>query len=173
MQKLFLSLVLLLAAGTVFAQTTLTVASVNNGDMLVMEELKGHFEDANPGIVVEFLFLDEGTLRSRLTTDVATGSGAFDLATVGMYEAPIWAENGWIESIDGLASQYPDAAAGYDFDDLLPAVTGGLSYDGELYAAPFYAESSFTMYNKRVVSLAGVTTWLQSQLSLTHTVVSG
>ncbi len=165
MQKLFLSLVLLLA-GTVFAQTTLTVASVNNGDMLVMEELKGHFEDANPGIVVEFLFLDEGTLRSRLTTDVATGSGSFDLATVGMYEAPIWAENGWIESIDGLAAQYPDAAAGYDFDDLLPAVTGGLSYGGELYAAPFYAESSFTMYNKRLFEENGLTmpeqpTWEQ------------
>ena len=110
--------------------------------------------------------MDEGTLRSRLTTDVATGSGAFDLVTVGAYETPLWAANNWIVSVDKLAAEHPMDAESYDFADLLPAITGGLSYNGELFAVPFYAESSFTMYNKRLFDEAGLTmpeqpTWEQ------------
>ncbi len=156
MQKLLLS-VLLLVAGSAFAQTTVTIASVNNGDMLTMEELSSEFEAANPDIKLEFLFLDEGTLRSRLTTDAATGSGAFDLVTVGAYETPIWGKNGWIASLDELAEKHPELAADYDFDDILPAISDGLSYEGELFAVPFYAESSFTMYNKRLFDEHGLT----------------
>lgn len=152
--------------GVASAQTTLTVASVNNPDMLIMRELSSVFEQQNPDIRLEWLFLDEGTLRSRLTTDVATGGGAFDIVTVGAYETPLWAANNWIVSIDALAAQFPDIAADYDFDDLLPAIRDGISYRGELFAVPFYAESSFTMYNKRLFDAAGLTmpeqpTWQQ------------
>ncbi|MEX1296824.1 MAG: extracellular solute-binding protein, partial [Candidatus Limnocylindrales bacterium] len=44
----------------------------------------------------------------------------------------------------------------YDLDDIIPAVRDGLSYDGGLYAAPFYAESSFVMYRKDVLDEAGI-----------------
>ncbi len=157
--------VLLLAAGA-SAQTTLTVASVNNPDMVTMQELSTEFESQNPDIKLEWLFLDEGTLRSRLTTDVATGSGAFDVVTVGAYETPLWAANDWIVSVDALTEQYPDVAADYDFNDLLPAITAINSYEDQLYALPFYGESSFTMYNKKLFDEAGLTmpeqpTWEQ------------
>ena len=36
--------------------------------------------------------LEENVLRQRLTTDIATGSGQFDVATIGTYEVPIWAK---------------------------------------------------------------------------------
>ena len=62
----------LLTAGA-SAQTVLTIASVNNPDMVTMQELSTQFEEQNPDIALEWLFLDEGTLRNRLTTDVATG----------------------------------------------------------------------------------------------------
>ncbi|MEZ4606168.1 MAG: extracellular solute-binding protein [Deinococcales bacterium] len=164
--KYYLALVLSLFIAVASAQTTVTIASVNNPDMVTMQELSSAFEAANPDIKLEWLFLDEGTLRSRLTTDVATGSGAFDLVTVGAYETPLWAANDWIASVDALATEYPAAAEGYDFEDLLPAIHAGLSYEGELYAVPFYAESSFTMYNKRIFDEAGLTmpeqpTWEQ------------
>ena len=55
--------------------------------------------------------------------------------TIGTYEAPIWAKKGWLVPLDKLD-------ADYDVDDLLPAIRAGLSYDGKLYAAPFYGESS-------------------------------
>lgn len=157
MKKLFISLIALVTASAVWAQTTVTIASVNNPDMVTMQELSTVFEEQNPDINLEWLFLDEGTLRSRLTTDVSTGSGSFDLVTVGAYETNLWAANDWIVSIDQLASEYPAVAEGYDFDDLLPAVRDGLSYEGELFAVPFYAESSFTMYNKRILDEAGLT----------------
>ncbi len=155
-RRLFLFIALAMSISWSAAQTTVTIASVNNPDMVTMQELSSVFESQNPDIKLEWLFLDEGTLRSRLTTDVATGGGSFDLVTVGAYETSLWAANGWIESVDQLASKYPEAAANYDFADLLPAIADGISYQGELFAVPFYAESSFTMYNKRLFDEAGL-----------------
>jgi sorbitol/mannitol transport system substrate-binding protein len=148
------------------AQTTVTIATVNNPDMVVMQELSTIFEAQNPGIRLNWLVLDEGTLRSRVTTDAATGAASFDIVTIGAYDTPLWGANGWLFSIADLAARHPDAAANYDFDDLLPAVRDGISYQGELFAVPFYAESSFTMYNKRILDAAGITmpdqpTWEQ------------
>jgi sorbitol/mannitol transport system substrate-binding protein len=93
--------------------------------------------------------LDEGTLRSRVTTDITTKGGQFDIMTIGMYEAPIWGERGWLQALE-----FSDA---YDVDDVLPAMRGGLSHDGNLYAAPFYGESSMIMYRKDLVEAAGFT----------------
>jgi len=148
-------------------EATLTIATVNNPDMQVMESLTSEFEKANPGIKLEWVVLPENELRARVTTDVATGASSFDVVTVGTYEVPIWANTGWIESIDGLAKANPNSVQpNYDFDDLLPAVKAGLSSNGELYALPFYGESSFTYYNKKLFDEAGLTmpeqpTWEQ------------
>ncbi len=168
MKKLLLGTVALLLAAGASAQTTLTIASVNNPDMVTMQELSKDFEKQNPDIKLEWLFLDEGTLRSRLTTDVATGSGSFDVVTVGAYETPLWAANDWIVSVDSLTEQFPDVFANYDREDLLPAITAINTYEDQLYAVPFYGESSFTMYNKKLFDAAGLTmpeqpTWEQIQ----------
>ena len=87
-------------------------------------------------------------LRQRVTTDIATKGGQFDVMTIGMYETPIWGKKGWLQELK------PDAA--YDVDDLLPAMRNGLSVDGKLYAAPFYGESSMLMYRKDLADKAGV-----------------
>jgi sorbitol/mannitol transport system substrate-binding protein len=47
--------------------------------------------------------------------------------------------------------------ADYDAADIIPAIAGGLSMDGKLYAAPFYGESSFVMYRKDLMEKAGLT----------------
>ncbi|MFT4959704.1 MAG: sorbitol/mannitol transport system substrate-binding protein [Paracoccaceae bacterium] len=51
-----------------------------------------------------------------------------------------------------------DLPANYDIDDILPAIRGGLSVDGKLYAAPFYGESSRVMYRKDLMEKAGLET---------------
>ena len=56
-------------------------------------------------------------LRQRVTTDIATKGGQFDVMTIGLYEAPIWGKKGWLQELK------TDAA--YDVDDLLPAVRNG------------------------------------------------
>ena len=141
------SLVLALC-GTSQAATELVIATVNNGHMVEMQKLSGDFEKANPDIKLKWVTLEEGVLRQRVTTDIATKGGQFDIMTIGMYEAPIWGKKGWLTPVK------TDAA--YDVDDLLPAVRGGLSVDGKLYAAPFYGESSMLMYRKDLADKAGV-----------------
>ncbi|SEF77349.1 sorbitol/mannitol transport system substrate-binding protein [Jhaorihella thermophila] len=49
-----------------------------------------------------------------------------------------------------------DLPASYDVDDILPAMRGGLSHDGTLYAAPFYGESSMIMYRTDLMEKAGL-----------------
>ena len=78
----------------------LTIASVNNGHMIEMQALTPSFEAANLGITVKWVTLDENTLHSRITTDITTAGGQFDILTIGMYQAPIWGAKGWLESLD-------------------------------------------------------------------------
>jgi sorbitol/mannitol transport system substrate-binding protein len=49
-----------------------------------------------------------------------------------------------------------DLSEEYDVDDILPAMRAGLSYDGTLYAAPFYGESSMVMYRTDLMEKAGL-----------------
>ena len=147
--KLFLSLAatLMLTANIASAES-LTIATVNNGDMIRMQGLTDDFT-AKTGHSVEWVTLEENVLRQRVTTDITTKGGAFDIMTIGMYETPIWGANGWLVPLD-------DLSAGYNVSDLLPAMSGGLSHDGTLYAAPFYGESSMIMYRTDLMAKAGL-----------------
>ncbi len=152
-----LSLVFGVFAASAQDSVELTIATVNNPDMIVMESFSEVFEEANPGISLNWVVLPENELRATVTTDVATGSSTFDIVTVGMFEVPLWARNGWLDSIDALAAANPDSVQmDYDFDDLLPGVVKGLSYEGELYSLPFYGESSMLMYNTAKFEAAGL-----------------
>ncbi|MCK0168223.1 sugar ABC transporter substrate-binding protein [Jannaschia sp. S6380] len=125
----------------------ITIATVNNGDMIIMQELSSQWEEQT-GNTINWVVLEENVLRQRVTTDIATGGGQYDILTIGSYEAPIWGAQGWLEPLDSIE--------GYDYDDLIPAVKAGLSHDGTLYALPFYAESSFTMYRTDLFEEAGL-----------------
>ncbi len=146
-----LAVALALGLGTTAsAQTTLTIATVNNGDMVRMQGLTADFTNKNPDIQLQWVTLEENILRERVTTDIATQGGQFDVLTIGTYEVPIWAKNEWLLPLDTLG-------ADYDVDDLLPPIRAGLSVDGTLFAAPFYGESSFVMYRTDLFEQAGIT----------------
>ncbi len=127
---------------------SITIATVNNGDMIRMQGYTDKFTEAT-GIDVEWVTLEENVLRQRVTTDITTKGGQFDIMTIGMYETPIWGSNGWLVPLDGLSEEY-------DVGDLLPAMAGGLSHEGTLYAAPFYGESSMIMYRMDLMEKAGM-----------------
>ncbi|NKK94241.1 extracellular solute-binding protein [Rhizobium leguminosarum bv. viciae] len=135
-------------SSTVLAET-LTIATVNNGDMIRMQKLTDDFKAKNPGIDLEWVTLEENVLRQKVTTDIATKGGQYDVLTIGTYEVPIWAKQDWLLPLDNLG-------ANYDVDDLLPAIRSGLTVDGKLYAAPFYGESSMVMYRKDLFDAAGL-----------------
>jgi len=107
---------------------TLTIATVNNGDMIRMQGLTSDFTAKNPDITVKWVTLEENVLRQRVTTDIATKGGQFDVLTIGTYEVPIWAK-----------------------------IRDAVSVGGKLYAAPFYGESSMIMYRTDLFQKAGLT----------------
>lgn len=126
----------------------LTIAIVNNGHMINMQKVAEKYT-ADTGVKIKWVSLEEGVLREQVTSDTATGGGQYDIINIGMQEAPIWGAAGWIEPLS--------FSAGYDVDDMLPAIREGLSHEGKLYAAPFYGESSMVMYRKDLTDAAGVT----------------
>ena len=139
----------LLAAAPAYADATLTIATVNNGDMVVMQKLSAQFEQQHPDIHLRWVVLEENVLRQRVTTDIATKAGQFDVLTIGNYEVPIWAKQGWLLPMDLPAS--------YDVGDLLKPVRDYLTINNKLYAVPFYAESAMTYYRKDLFQKAGLT----------------
>ena len=136
------------ALSTAATAETITIATVNNGDMIRMQGLTDDFT-AKTGHEVEWVTLEENVLRQRVTQDIATSGGQFDIMTIGMYETPIWAAQDWLVALDDLPESY-------DVDDILPAMRAGLSHDGTLYAAPFYGESSMVMYRTDLMEKAGL-----------------
>lgn len=150
LHTLFLSLCSASALAVAAHAESITIATVNNGDMVRMQKLTDDFTAKNPDIQLEWVTLEENVLRERVTTDIATKGGQYDVMTIGTYEVPIWAKQGWLLPLDKLG-------ADYDADDIIPAIRNGLSADGKLYAAPFYGESSFVMYRKDLMEKAGLT----------------
>ncbi len=142
---------LLLVAGGIggCSDDALTIATVNNGDMIRMQQLSADFEEKHPGIELRWVILEENVLRQKVTVDIANRSGQYDILTIGTYETPIWARKGWLVPLDRLS-------AAYDVDDLLPPIRSALSVDGRLYAAPFYAETSLLMYRRDLIDALGM-----------------
>ncbi|WP_216327582.1 ABC transporter substrate-binding protein [Deinococcus aestuarii] len=153
---------------TAQAATTITIATVNNPDMVTMQRLTPEFNKKYPDINVKWVVLPENELRQKVTLDVASNAGSFDIATVGVYEVPIWAKNGWLDPLTPLFQKNASIASSYKLNDILPSVRNALTVNGQLYAVPFYAESSMTFYNKDLFKKAGLTmpqnpTWQQVQ----------
>ena len=128
---------------------TITIATVNNGDMVRMQGLTEDFTKANPDIQLQWVTLEENVLRERVTTDIATKGGQYDVLTIGTYEVPIWAKQNWLLPLDNLG-------ADYDVADLLPPIRSGLTVDDKLFAVPFYGESSMIMYRTDLLEKAGL-----------------
>jgi len=139
----------LLAVSPANAATELTIATVNNGDMIRMQKLTDDFAKKYPDITLNWVTLEENVLRQKVTTDIATKGGQFDVLTIGTYEVPIWAKKGWLVPLANLG-------ADYDVADLLPKIKDAVSVDGKLYAAPFYGESSMVMYRTDLFEKAGL-----------------
>ena len=128
----------------------ITIATVNNADMITMQELAPAWEEAT-GNTINWVVLEENVLRQRTTQDIATGGGSFDIMFIGAYETPIWGANGWLTPLNDFGDD-----ADYDLEDVFQLVRNGLSADGNLYALPLYSETSFTFYRTDIFEAAGI-----------------
>ena len=96
---LFAGAMLVALASTASAET-LTIATVNNGDMIRMQKLTDDFTASNPDIELNWVTLEENDLRQKVTKDISTKGGQFDVLTIGMYETPIWGAKGWLVELE-------------------------------------------------------------------------
>ena len=132
---------------------SLNVLMVGNPQMVDIEKLTEDTFTADTGIDVNYTILPENELRDKVTQDIATQAGQYDVVTIGAYEVPIWSENDWLTEMDTYADEDED----YDKDDLLDPIVEALSgSDGKLYGLPFYGESSFLMYRKDIMQREGI-----------------
>lgn len=132
---------------------SLNVLMVGNPQMKDIETLaQKNFVDKT-GIKVNFTILPENELRDKVAQDVATKAGQYDVVTIGAYEGSVWTANDWLTNLQERA----DKDTAFDSKDLLPAMTGVLSKDGDMYAVPFYGESAMTMYRKDLFDKYGLT----------------
>jgi len=140
-------------AGTLGSSgNTVTIALVSNSQMSDAQRLAPHFEAANPDIRLKFVTLSENQARAKITASTAMGGGEFDVVMISNYETPQWAADGWLVNLSDYARQTP----GYDEDDFIPSIRESLSYEGDMYAVPFYGESSFLMYRKDLFEKSGI-----------------
>lgn len=143
---------------------TIDVAMVANPQMVALQELveDGAFNELYPNITVNLTVLPENEIRQTITQDVTTQSGQFDVFTIGPFEVPLWAEQGWLEEVGAAAAANPD----YDLADIFESMKAGLTYEDGLYALPFYGESAMTFYRTDLFAAAGLEmperpTWTQ------------
>ncbi|WP_370970564.1 sugar ABC transporter substrate-binding protein [Amycolatopsis sp. cg9] len=141
--------------------STLVIAIVSNPQMKDAISLAPEFEKVT-GINLKFVSLPENQARAKITASTATEGGEFDVVMISNYEAPQWAANGWLENLE----PHMAATQGYDEGDFIPSIKQSLSYQNQMYAVPFYGESSFLAYRKDLFEKAGLTmpakpTWQQ------------
>src|SRR6187399_875396 len=129
-----------------------TIALVSNSQMTDAQKLSTEFERENPGTKLKFISLSENQARAKITMSTAMGGSEFDVVMISNFETPQWAKDGWLMNLSEFARNTP----GYDENDFIPSLRESLSHDGNMYAVPFYGESSFLMYRKDLFEQAGI-----------------
>jgi sorbitol/mannitol transport system substrate-binding protein len=134
------------------SKNEVTIALVSNSQMTDAQKLSTEFEKENPGTKLKFITLSENQARAKITMSAAMGGSEFDVVMISNFEAAQWAKDGWLKNLSDFAKNTP----GYDENDFISSLRDSLSYNGNMYAVPFYGESSFLMYRKDFFEKAGI-----------------
>lgn len=107
--------------------------------------LKETFEAQNPGSTLSIEEQQWTGLVDLLTTSLSS-SDSPDIVEVGNTQAPAFTS----------AGAFLDLSENFPSTGLLPGFVDIGSYDGKLYAAPYYAGARVVFYNKTMYAAAGV-----------------
>ncbi|WP_395640527.1 extracellular solute-binding protein [Pseudolysinimonas sp.] len=106
------------------------------------------FEEENPGSTLVIEEQQWTGLVDTLTTALSS-SDSPDIVEVGNTQAPAFTSVGAFRDLSGI---YDDLGG----DDLLPGFVEAGTYDGTLYAAPYYSGARVVFYNTAQYEQAGV-----------------
>ena len=92
-------------AGSALAQDerSINVAIVGNPQMEDIASLTPELFTAETGINVNYVILEEQTLREIVTRDVGAGGQQFDVVMIGMFEAPQFGRKVWLVDLNEFA----------------------------------------------------------------------
>lgn len=108
------------------------------------------FEEANPGIKIDFQSVGYDALHQKEVTALAAGSDTYDIVDVDCIWTPEYVTNGYIECIDDRLTDEMKAG-------IAPVAMDTLMYEGKYYGLPMFNDLFFMYYNKDILSQAGVT----------------
>ncbi|WP_426324138.1 extracellular solute-binding protein [Microbacterium sp. E-13] len=110
--------------------------------------LKKTFEDENPGSKLVIEEQQWTGLVDKLTTSLSSNDSP-DIVEMGNTQAPAFTSSGALLSL-------ADIEGDLGGDDLLPGFVEAGSWDGTLYAAPYYSGARVVFYNTSMYEKAGV-----------------
>lgn len=139
-------------------EITVSVAMLNNPICSKLADLTKEYYEAE-GVKIDFAILPENDLREKATLEASTGGTTYDIYFTGPFEASFWIDYGWSENLQPyIDNMTEEQKASFDLEDIFPNIRDSLAdkETGDLYALPFFGESSFFMYNKELFEQAGV-----------------
>ncbi|MBW9110523.1 extracellular solute-binding protein [Microbacterium trichothecenolyticum] len=110
--------------------------------------LKKTFEDENPGSTLVIEEQQWTGLVDKLTTSLSSNDSP-DIVEMGNTQAPAFTSSGALLSLADIEGELGG-------DDLLPGFVEAGSWDGTLYAAPYYSGARVVFYNTAMYEQAGV-----------------
>lgn len=109
------------------------------------------------GITVNLDLFEESAAHQKVRTELASGSGAYDVVWVQANWSIPYAKQGWLEPLQPLIdnAEITDAEL-LGFDDLMPSLTNLMRFEGDLYGLPFFAATIITYYRADLLEAAGI-----------------
>lgn len=107
------------------------------------------FEAENPGITVQFDFLDDTSFKSKLPTLLQSASRPDAFFT---WSGGVFNEQATAGVLKDISKEMDDSARA----QYAPSGISSLTYDKKLYGVPMYAAGVVLWYNKELVAKAGV-----------------
>ena len=148
------ALALLAASVPANAQTTIKWLHLEaNPDRLATwEDIAASYEEANPGVDIEFQFLENEAFKAKLPTLLQSSEAPSMFYSWGGGVLKAQSETGAIRDLTAAI----DADGGAWRNAVSPAAIDGLSIDGKVWAAPVQSGLVSFFYNKAMFEEAGV-----------------
>ena len=112
------------------------------------KKVETDFEAANSGIDLK-IEAQPWANREEKVSAAFSGKKGPDVLLMIPDQIPQYVKNGSLEPVDDVVAP--------DKDKFLPAALPGLTVDGKVYGAPIYHTVTTTMYNKTILTKAGIT----------------
>lgn len=113
-----------------------------------MEPVIAAFEDANPGVSVEYSQVPFDKYNPVLQQRLGAGDDTIDVYAVEQVNAAQYAAQGYLTDLSDLSAQTEEVVSKSVFDSL--------NYDGKLYALPMLSSTQVLLYNKGLLDTAGI-----------------